>query len=81
MRTYLVLKEKAQRWNADQEIQELVARITADDETVSASLGPYTPERAEGLRGLDLDRRAIAARGQPYEQLDQLTVELLLGVR
>ena len=81
MRTYLILKEKAERWNSDPEIQELVSRITADDGTVKAHLGPYTPERAEGLKGLDLDRRAIGARGQPYEALDQLTVDLLLGVR
>ena len=81
MRTYLILKEKAERWNADPEIQALVAQINADDGTVTPHLGPYTPERAEGLKGLEIDRRAVAARGQPYERLDQLTVDLLLGVR
>ena len=81
MRTYLILKEKAERWNADPEIQALVAQINADDGTVTPHLGPYTRERAEGLKGLDLDRRAVAARGQPYERLDQLTVDLLLGAR
>ena len=30
MRTYLILKEKAAQWNADQEIQALVAEINAD---------------------------------------------------
>jgi xylose isomerase len=44
-------------------------------------LGPYTPKRAEGLRDLEIDRRTVAARGQPYERLDQLTVDLLLGAR
>ena len=48
MRTYLILKEKAERWNADPEIQELVAQIEADDGSVSPLLGPYTPERAAG---------------------------------
>jgi xylose isomerase len=81
MRTYLILKEKAEHWNADPEIQELVAQIEADDGSVSALLGPYTPERAAGLEAVDLDRRALAARGQPYERLDQLTIDLLLGVR
>ena len=33
------------------------------------------------LGDLELDRRALSARGQPYERLDQLTVELLLGAR
>jgi xylose isomerase len=81
MRTYLMLKEKAERWNADPEIQALVRQINADDGTMTPHLAPYTPERAEGLKGLDIDRRAVAARGQPYERLDQLTVDLLLGAR
>ncbi len=81
MRTYLILKEKAERWNADPEIQELVAQINADEGSVAAHLGPYSRERVEALKALDLDRRAVAARGQPYERLDQLTIDLLLGVR
>ncbi|HEX6917346.1 MAG TPA: xylose isomerase, partial [Phycicoccus sp.] len=81
MRTYLILKEKAERWNADPEIQGLVSRIAEDDGTTAAVLGPYTAERAAALQEMDFDRRALAARGQPYEALDQLTVELLLGVR
>ncbi len=52
MRTYLILKERAAQWNADPEIQALVA--------------------AFGTRG---------QRGLGYEKLDQLTMELLLGVR
>jgi xylose isomerase len=81
MRTYLILKERSERWNADPEIQELVARIGADQDGVAATLGPYSSDRAGALRDLELDRRALAARGQPYEALDQLTVEVLLGVR
>lgn len=81
MRTYLILKEKGARWNADPEIQGLLARIGQDDGSTAAVLGPYSSERAATLKELDLDRRAIGARGQPYEALDQLTVEILLGVR
>ena len=81
MRTYLILKEKAARWNADAEIQGLLAEIGSDDGTTAVALGPYTSDRAAALRELDLDRRALGARGQPYEALDQLTVEVLLGVR
>ena len=36
MRTYLILKDKAERWNADPEIQELVAQIGADDGSMAA---------------------------------------------
>ena len=81
MRTYLILKERAERWNADPEIQGVLDRINADDGSMSPFLGPYSRERATSLSSLELDRRAIAATGQPYEELDQLTVELLLGAR
>jgi len=81
MRTYLILKEKAERWNSDPEIQELILEITADDGTVSQYLGPYTTERATALNQVTFDRRALGARGMPYERLDQLTVDLLLGAR
>ena len=81
MRTYLILREKAERWNADPEIQALVTQIAADDGTMATYLGPYTQERADALRRLELDRRALAARGRPYERLDQLTIDLLLGAR
>ncbi|HET6663718.1 MAG TPA: xylose isomerase [Acidimicrobiales bacterium] len=81
MRTYLILKEKAAQWRADPEIQALVAQITADDAGVAAQLGSYTPERAAALDAMELDRTALAVRGQPYEALDQLTIDLLLGAR
>jgi xylose isomerase len=81
MRTYLILKEKAEQWNADPEIQDLVAQINADDPTMAPYLGAYSSDGAATLKELEFDRRALAERGQPYERLDQLTVELLLGVR
>lgn len=81
MRTYLILKEKAERWNADAEIQALLSEIDADADEMEPYLGPYSAERARALRALDFDRRALGARGLPYERLDQLTVDLLLGVR
>jgi xylose isomerase len=81
MRSYLILKEKAARFNADAEIQALLAEINADDGSVAAYQGPYSRERAEALKAASFDRKALGARGYAYERLDQLTVELLLGVR
>jgi xylose isomerase len=81
MRTYLILQEKGRQWNADPEIQELVAEINADDPAMAPYLGAYSSDSAATLKELEFDRRALAARGQPYERLDQLTVELLLGAR
>ncbi|MBI3151954.1 MAG: xylose isomerase [Chloroflexi bacterium] len=81
MRTYLILKEKAAQWNADKEIQALVAEINADDGSMGGYFGKYSSEKAKALKAQPFDRSAIAARGLQYERLDQLTVEVLLGVR
>jgi len=81
MRMYLILKEKADQWYADQEIQTLVAEINADDGSMDKYFGKYNPEKANGLKSENFDRSALAGRGLKYERLDQLTVELLLGAR
>ena len=71
MRTYLILKEKAVRWNADAEITALVAANGSNAQL---------PAR-DALLAQTFDRTAIAAKGLNYERLDQLTMEVLLGVR
>ncbi|HEX5836307.1 MAG TPA: xylose isomerase [Anaerolineales bacterium] len=81
MRTYLILKEKAAQWNADAEIQSLVAEINADDGSLSRYFGKYSAEKADALKAQAFDRLAISQRGLKYERLDQLTVEVLLGIR
>ena len=81
MRTYLMLKEKAAQWNADPEIRALLAEVNADDGSLAPYLGPYTPQKAAALRDLPIDRQAIGRRGLLYERLDQLTIEILLGIR
>jgi xylose isomerase len=81
MRTYLILKEKAAQWNADQEIQSLVAEISAEDSSMNQYFGKYSADKANALKAQAFDRSAIAGRGLKYERLDQLTVDLLLGAR
>ncbi len=81
MRTYLILKEKAAQFNADKEIQSLLAEINADDGSMSKFFGKYSAEKAAALKAQPFDRVAIAQRGLKYERLDQLTIDLLLGVR
>ena len=79
MRSYLILKEKAQQFAADGEIQAIIAELKASDET--ETLGAYSPARAESLKARAFDRQALAARRLPYERLDQLVIDLLLGAR
>ncbi len=81
MRTYLILKEKAVQWNADKEIQSIVAEINASDGSMDQYFGKYSSEKAKALKAQAFDRSAIASRGLKYERLDQLTNEVLLGVR
>jgi xylose isomerase len=81
MRTYLILKAKAEQWKQDKEIQGLLTEINSDREKVSPLLGVYSPERAASIKAKVFDREVLGARGLSYERLDQLTVELLLGVR
>jgi xylose isomerase len=81
MRTYLILKEKVERFNQDEEIQVLLAEINADDGSMDAFKGVYSAEKAAALKEQGFDRKLLAGRGLQYEKLDQLTVELLLGVR
>ena len=81
MRTYLILKEKAAKWNADKEIQSIVAEINADDGSMNQYFGKYSAEKAKALKGQVFDRAVIAGRGLKYEKLDQLTIEILLGAR
>ncbi len=81
MRTYLVLKEKAAQFNADQEIQALLAEINLIDAEMASYFGSYTSEKAAALKVRSFNRKAISDRGLKYERLDQLTIDLLLGVR
>jgi xylose isomerase len=81
MRTYLILKEKAAHWNADKEIQALLAEINADDGAMAPYLGKYSVKKAAALKAQSFERTAIASRGLKYERLDQLTIEILTGVR
>jgi xylose isomerase len=81
MRTYLILKDKAVQFNQDPEIQGLLAEINADDGVMAPYLGKYSSENAKKLRAQTFDRHAISSRGLKYERLDQLTMDILLGVR
>ena len=81
MRTYLILKEKAAQFNVDEEVQSLLGEINADDGSMNQYFGKYSSEKASALKGQSFDRSAIAGRGLKYERLDQLTIDILLGVR
>jgi len=78
MRTYLILKDKVARFHADTEIQQLL-----DDLKARAAADPvrFSPDAAAALKKRPFDLPALRAAGYGYERLDQLVMELLLGVR
>ena len=82
MRTYLILKEKARRFAEDPEIQEILAELRGRGSLVPAGeFRTYTPEAARNILEAPLDRHRLARRKLRHERLDQLTVDLLLGIR
>jgi len=80
MRTYLILKDKARQFAEDKEIQDALAAYRVEDDALRA-LSDFTPDNAQALKAHVFDREALGARGPGLEHLDQLTAELLLGVR
>lgn len=74
MRTYLILKDKAEQFNRDEEILAILAEI--EETNKSAKLGDF-----ENLLAQNFDRKELASKGLKYEKLDQLTMDILFGVR
>jgi xylose isomerase len=78
MRTYLILKDKAERWNNHAGIREILAEIEATNQ--NNLVGEFTAEGSAALLNSSFDRRELASKGLKYERLDQLTMDILFGV-
>ncbi len=78
MKNYLVLRERSRAFRADPEVQAALTHSgldTLSQPTLSAG------ESLTTLRAETFDIDAMAARGYAFEQLDQLAMDHLLGVR
>jgi xylose isomerase len=80
MRTYLILKEKAERWNKDSEIQAILREISSGPNGLP-NTSKYSTQAAGALLAKVFDKDTILKKRLPYERLDQLTVDLLTGAR
>jgi xylose isomerase len=78
MRTYLILKEKAERWNNHEEIKSILAEI--EETNKENHVGKFSAEKANNLLSKEFDRKELSSKGLKYERLDQLTIDILLGV-
>ena len=81
MRNYLILKDKARQFDEDKEVQSLLSEIRGDNGEDIEPVGRYSSEKAKKIKELSLDRTELAGKALPYERLDQLTVDILFGVR
>ncbi|HEY2933089.1 MAG TPA: xylose isomerase [Acidobacteriota bacterium] len=81
MRTYLILKDKAEQFNKDREIRDLLKDIEERDKELEKAMRSYSGKSARRILDANLDRVQLAARPLRYERLDQLTMEILMGVR
>jgi xylose isomerase len=80
MRTYLILKDKVARFNADTDIQALLSELRERGAAAGQRIR-FSADDARRIKEQRFDLGALRDRGYAYERLDQLTMELLLGVR
>jgi xylose isomerase len=88
MRTYLILAEKARRFAEDREIAEALRAARADRLAEPTVPGGFDAGALDSLRQ-DVRAKvatpgwleALSGQGYHHERLDQLVMELLLGVR
>jgi xylose isomerase len=78
MRNWLILREKARAFRADPEVQAAL-RAARVDELARSTL--IQAETWRDVRDTTPDIETLAARGMAYEDLDQLALEHLYGIR
>jgi xylose isomerase len=73
MRNYLILKQKAEQFDQDQELQSMLADIKGTP--------IFSDLTFDSVNNLKVDRGELTNKRLPYERLDQLTIDILLGIR
>jgi xylose isomerase len=80
MRTYKIMQEKVKQFNENHEIQGLLKEIHGAHAELRGAYSKFSKDQAKKIKEMSFDANALAARRLPYEKLDQLLTELLLGV-
>jgi xylose isomerase len=80
MRTYKIMQEKVKLFNETPEIQGLLKELHGPSPDLPDAVSKFSKEQATKLKSMKFDAEKLAARRLPYERLDQLVTELLLGV-
>jgi xylose isomerase len=80
MRTYLALRSKTEEWHADAELQSALEEAKVP-ELGEETVGAYSREKVDELLAAQFDLDALGARETRNERVDQLAVDLILGLR
>jgi xylose isomerase len=80
MRTYKIMQAKVRQYSEHKEIQDLLKEIHGANPTHQKLMAHFSKDQAKKLKEMTFDVPALEARRLPYERLDQLLTELLLGV-
>jgi xylose isomerase len=80
MRTVKIMQEKVRQFHDHHEIQGLLKEIHGANQNLRGLMGNFSKEQAKKLKEMAFDVDRLTSRPLPYERLDQLLTELLLGV-
>lgn len=80
MRTYKIMKEKVRLFNENTEIQDLLKEIHGVNTALKGFMAKFSKDQAKKLKDMNFNLETMTSRRLPYERLDQLVTELLLGV-
>ncbi len=81
MRMVKIMQAKVRRFNEDREVQDLLKETHGANGGLAGLTAQFSKDLARKLQEMAFDPDALAARRLPYERLDQLVSEILLGVR
>jgi xylose isomerase len=80
LRTAKIMKAKVRQFNENRAIQDLLKEIHGANKDLAGLTAKYSKDAAQRLRAMTFDVAKLTARPLPFERLDQLVTELLLGV-
>jgi xylose isomerase len=80
MRTVKIMQEKVQLFNENREIQDILKEVHGAHPNLRGFFAKFSRDQAKKLKDMPFDVNELASRKLPYERLDQLVTELLLGV-
>ncbi len=80
MRTYKIMQEKVRQFAENREIQDLLKEIHSANPDLASATAKFSKDQAKKLKEMPFDVTRLTNRRLPYERLDQMVTELLLGV-